>query len=79
MGDQIASQEPFPDQARRKSRHLGQSVQVADVMLPRELADVAVKVLVADLVECALVGALDHGPETLDAVGVRLAANVLGR
>ena len=46
-------------------------------MLPGELVNVAIKMLRADLVKRALVGALQHGPKTLDSVRVRHPVHVL--
>ena len=46
-------------------------------MLAGKLTDVPIEVLRADLVEGASVSALQHGPETLHSVRVRLASDVL--
>ena len=43
------------------------------VVLPRELGDVALQMLRADLVERAVMRPFQHGPEGLDSLGVRLA------
>jgi len=47
-------------------------------VLAYELPDVAVKMLRADLVEGSAVSALQHGPEALDPVGVRLPPDIFG-
>ena len=47
-------------------------------MLAGEFLDVAVQVLGAHLVKGPHVGTLEHRPEGLSAVGVRLAPDVLG-
>ena len=52
-----------PHQTRHKRRHLGQRVEIEDVVLPRELADVPDQVLGAELVEHALVSPLQRRPE----------------
>ena len=43
-----------------------------------ELLHIPLKVLRRELVERADVGALEHGPETLNAVRVGLSPNILG-
>ena len=48
------------------------------IMLCRKFPDVTVKMLRADLVERPVMGSLDHRSEALDAVGVRLPADVFG-
>ena len=45
-------------------------------MLTSELGDVALQMLRIDLVERALMDALQYGPETLDSIRVRLAVHV---
>lgn len=47
-------------------------------MASRELLDVAVEVLGADLVERSRVRSLEDGPERLDAVGMGLPVHVFG-
>ncbi len=46
-------------------------------MLPRELGNVALKMLRTQRMEGALVRPLEHGPEALDPVGVRHVTDVL--
>ena len=52
-------------------------VEIAEVMPVDELPDVAVQVLLADLVERPLVRPLQHRPEAFDAVRVNHAVDVL--
>lgn len=58
-------------------RHLPQRVQPAHAMAARKVADIAVKVLDAHLVIDADIGALEHRPEALHAVRVRLLVDIL--
>ena len=51
LGDQLPVHEPLPDQLRDDVRHLVDGVHVADVLTTRELVDVALEVLRAQLVE----------------------------
>ena len=62
--------------ARDGCPHLVHRVATAHVVLAREGADVAVQMLRADLVVDADVGALQHAPEALYAVGVDLPSDV---
>ena len=57
--------------------HLVDGVHVADVVLGRELVDVALKVLGRELVEGAHVRPSQRSPERFDAVGVRPSLDVL--
>ena len=57
--------------------HLVLCVHVAGIVLAAELVDVTLKVFLTHLVERALVGAFEHGPERLDAVRVHHTAYVL--
>ena len=57
--------------------HLVDRVEIPEVMPADKLPDVAVQVLLADLVERPLVRPLQHRPEALNAVRVRHAVDVL--
>ena len=46
-------------------------------MATRKLTDIAVYVLLADVVESAVVSPLQCGPKRLDTVGVHLIADIL--
>ena len=82
-GQSVVSDEfPVADPLARHSAgdrgHDVDGVFVAEVVPGGELVHVAVQVLRGEGVECALVGALEHRPQGLDAVGVHIAPDVLG-
>lgn len=54
-------------------RHLVERVQLPDVVPRGELVDVALQVLDRETVEHAFVGALDRGPEAIDAARVAVS------
>ena len=65
-------QQALPDQSGRDHRHLIPSVQVTQIVLPRELPHIPLKVFRAELVKRTLMRPLQRRPEGLNAVGVGL-------
>ena len=77
LGNRIAILQTLPNQADREDNHLVLRIGVPHVVLPRELGDVALEVLGAELVERAFVGAFKEAPKALDPGRVRHVADVL--
>ena len=74
--DQILIQQPFAPHVPKDTPHLVEGVPGADVVPTREVVDVTLEVLRAELVEGADIAPFEQGPERLDPVGVRLPPNV---
>ena len=53
----------FPTSAASQQNHLMASVKLPKVVFPRKLANIAVKMLRTNLMENALIGPLQSGPE----------------
>ena len=49
----------------------------AIIVASSKLSDIAVKVLLAKMMEGALISPLEHCPEAFDPVGVRLTSDIL--
>lgn len=75
--DQVAVEQIPADQPRDGIPLLDEGSRVPMVVLAGEFGDVALRVLRADLVEHAVVGAFQHESEALHAVCVGLSADVL--
>ena len=65
------------DKSPNKQHHLIQGVPLPEIVLPRKLPNVAIKMLRTELVVGSCVGALEHSLEALNAVGVGLTPYVL--
>ena len=77
LRDQVFVPETLTDHTLRDVRHLVNGVALAVVVPTGKLPDIAVQVLGAHVVVGAVVAPLEHGPEGLDPVRVRLIPNVL--
>ena len=75
--NEVFVHEPFLVHAPNDGFHLVDRVEIAEVMPADELPDVAVKVLLADLVERPLVRPLERRPEGFDPIRIRHAVDVL--
>ena len=69
LGDELRVAQPLTSHACHKSGHLLHCVGLADALAAREILNVTVQVLCADLVEASEVASSEHSPEGLDAVG----------
>ena len=75
--DQIRIPKPLLVHAPYDGGHLLQRVYRPDIVPSGKLVDVAVQVLLADLVEGPLVRPFEHSPEGLNAVHVHRIPDVL--
>src|SRR4051812_27934414 len=78
--DQILVGQPFASRAINEAVNALRSVplHIAFVQAESELIDVAVRMLWADMVKCAVNAALENGEETFDTVRRHVASNELG-
>lgn len=75
VGNQVPVAEAATDSLPNDNRHLVFGVCLAHIVAARKLRDIAVKMLLGELVEGALIPALEHRPERLDPVDVRHAVH----
>lgn len=71
--------DPLAHDATSKKRHLVDRVHVADVVPAFELGNVAIKVLVRNVMEGAVIPALEQAPQRLDAIRVHVTPDILVR
>ena len=60
----------FPGHRPDNLPYLIQSPELSQIVLPGKLTNIAVKMLRTDLVENSIMSPLEHGPETLHAIGM---------
>lgn len=69
--------QPFPLHSPGYQGHLFWCMGIPHVVTPCKLRHIAAQVLIGKVMEGAVVPALEHGPEGLDAVGMGLVTNKL--